>query len=204
MKKFNDFRKILHKVFAILLLTGWLVILIPNSLLVAKPLRFYKGWGGDFTLTGHDGANVNLEDYRGKVILLYFGYTFCPDACPTTLLDLKQIMKKLDKQAQQVQTLFISIDPERDTPERLKEFVTHFDPSFVGLTGSEKAIKKAAEKYGMRYMREQVESVAGYFFAHTDYVFLVDKQGRLRGRFQTQREAEQLVSGIQQLIIENK
>ncbi len=200
MKHFTHSWKIPRQLFIVLFLTGWMAILVPSILFASQPLRFYQGWGGDFTLTGHENANIHLKDYRGKVVLIYFGYTFCPDACPTTLVDLKQIMKQLGQQADQVQTVFISFDPERDTPERLKEFITHFDPSFVGLTGSESAIKKVAKQYGIRYFREKVESAGGYFFAHTDYTFLVDKQGRLRGRFKTQQEADKLMSGIQQLI----
>ncbi len=204
MKAFNSlFLKIPLRFFMIALLISSISLLVPASLFATGKkleLKIYKSTGGDFTLTDHHGSKVHLKDYRGKVVLIFFGYTYCPDVCPTTLVDLQQVMKRLGKQTDQVQTFFISVDPDRDTPERLKEFITYFDPSFMGLTGTTEEITKVAKQYKTKFIREEIESAAGYFFAHSSSVFLIDKQGRLRGRFKTKWESEKLVAGIKQLI----
>jgi protein SCO1/2 len=156
--------------------------------------------GGDFTLTGHQGKKVRLQDYRGKVVLLYFGYTTCPDACPLTLIEMKQIMYLLGEQATQVQPLFISFDPERDTPEKLHTYLGYFDPSFVGLTGTPEAIAQVAKQYQVFYIKEEVDSAAGYLFAHTTALYLIDQQGRLRQRYRTGTPVEQMVQDVQYLL----
>lgn len=165
-----------------------------------EPLRIYENRGGDFELTGPDGNEISSEKFRGKVMLLYFGYTYCPDVCPMTLTHLKVGMMDLKEYAKEVQVLFISIDPERDTPEKLKDYVPYFHPTFIGLTGSEIDIAEVARQYGARYFKEYVDSVEGYFMAHTDAVFLVDQQGRYRGRYKTKWDMNKLVADIQWLI----
>ena len=102
-----------------------------------KKPEYYKNFGGDFSLTGPEGKTVSLEDFRNKVVLIYFGYTFCPDVCPITLSNLKMLMLSLEEKAEDVQVIFISIDPERDTFQKLKDYVPYFHPTFIGLTGSE-------------------------------------------------------------------
>ena len=98
-----------------------------------KPLRIYENLGGDFELTGPEGKEISSEIFRGKVMLIYFGYTYCPDVCPMVLSHLKKGMLDLKEQAKDVQVLFISIDPERDTHEKLKDYVPYFYPTFIGL-----------------------------------------------------------------------
>ncbi len=164
-------------------------------------LMIYEGVGGDFTLTSHRGTPASLKDYQGKVVLLFFGYTHCPDICPVSLSYLQQLMGRLGQEVDQVQTLFISVDPERDTPEHLKNYITHFHSSFVGLTGSAKEIAQVAYQYRAAYVRQEVESVAGYFFAHTDYIYLIDKIGRVRALYRAESNTlEQMTEEIQRLI----
>ena len=112
-----------------------------------KKLEFYENFGVDFSLTGPEGKTVSLRDFWNKVVLIYFGYTFCPDVCPITLSNLKLIMLDLGEKAEDVQVIFISIDPERDTYEKLKDYVPYFHPTFLGLTGSEADIAAVAKKY---------------------------------------------------------
>jgi protein SCO1/2 len=171
-----------------------------NSAGSQKPLRFYENRGGDFELTGPDDKDLSSESFRGKVILIYFGYTYCPDVCPMSLSHLKVGMLNLKEQAKDVQVLFISIDPERDTLEKLKEYVPYFYPTFLGLTGSVNDIAEVARQYGAGYFKQYVESVEGYFMAHTDAVFLVDQQGRYRGRYKTKWDMDKLVADIQWLL----
>tara|TARA_B100001564_G_C20478975_1_gene596162 strand:- start:81 stop:692 length:612 start_codon:yes stop_codon:yes gene_type:complete len=174
------------------------VISIP---VVAKePLRIYENSGGDFELTGPDGKEISSKSFRGKVMLIYFGYTYCPDVCPMTLSHLKVGMLELAEEAKGVQVLFVSIDPERDTRDKLNEYVPYFHPDFIGLTGSVSDVGIVARQYGAGYFKQEVESVEGYFMAHTDAVFLVDQKGRYRGRYKTERDMEKLISDIQWLL----
>ena len=134
----------------------------------------------DFTLTSHTGERVKLSDYRGKLVVLYFGYTFCPDVCPTTMAELRQAMQALGPKADQVQVLMVTVDPERDTPERLGAYVQAFDPTFVGLTGAADEIAQAAAPFGIFYEKHPVEGKSGYLVDHTATVAVLDEQGRLR------------------------
>ncbi|XZG71356.1 SCO family protein [Chitinibacteraceae bacterium HSL-7] len=134
--------------------------------------------GGDFTLTAHTGKPVKLADYQGKVVALFFGYTSCPDVCPTTMFELKSAMKLLGARADQVQVLFVTVDPVRDTPELLREYVPAFDPRFVGLTGSPKQIAEVARLYKVVYQQQGQGS--SYTVDHTAGTYLFDRSGKPR------------------------
>jgi len=134
----------------------------------------------DFTLTSHTGAPVSLHDFRGKLVLLYFGYTFCPGICPTTLANVAQALHQLGPQAQQVQLLMISVDPERDTPERLAAYVPAFHRSFIGLTGSPAEIATVAPKFGIFYEKEDNAPATGYLVNHSSTMLVIDQQGIMR------------------------
>ena len=161
-----------------------------------KNPTYYENYGGDFSLTGPKGMTISLEDFRKKVVLVYFGYTFCPDVCPITLSKLKLIMSDLGENAKNVQVFFISIDPERDSYDRLKDYVPYFHPTFIGLTGSEADISDVAKKCQTIYMKQKVESEAGYLMAHTDVVILVDQNGKYRGRYKTKFDMKKLTKDI--------
>jgi len=165
-----------------------------------KKPEFYENFGGDFSLTGPEGKTVSLEDFRNKVVLIYFGYTFCPDVCPITLSNLKLLMLGLQEKADDVQVIFVSIDPERDTFEKLKDYVPYFHPTFIGLTGSEEDIAAVAKKYQTFYLKQKVESEAGYLMAHTDVVILVDQNGRFRGRYKSKYDLDKLTTDIRWLL----
>lgn len=136
---------------------------------------------GDFTLTDHNGKRVSLSDFRGQVVLIYFGYAACPDVCPMTMLELKKARASLkENQQEDVQVLMVTVDPERDSPDLLKSYLGHFDPTFLGLTGTQEEIASAAAPFGIFYERRDVEGASGYFMDHTASVILVDKKGQLR------------------------
>lgn len=137
--------------------------------------------GGDFTLHGLNGP-VSLADYRGKVVVLYFGYTACPDICPTSMATLKGALNALKpEEAQQIQGIFISVDPERDTVERLQQYATYFHPSIAGITGSAQEIAKVAGQYGVIYRKVPTPgSAMGYTIDHSASLFIVDKQGKVQ------------------------
>jgi len=165
-----------------------------------KKPEYYKNFGGDFSLTGPEGKTVSLEDFRNKVVLIYFGYTFCPDVCPITLSNLKMLMLSLEEKAEDVQVIFISIDPERDTFQKLKDYVPYFHPTFIGLTGSEAELASVAKKYQTFYLKQKVESEAGYLMAHSDVVILVDQNGRFRGRYKSKYDLDKLKTDIRWLL----
>ena len=165
-----------------------------------KKPEYYKNFGGDFSLTGPEGKTVSLEDFRNKVVLIYFGYTFCPDVCPITLSNLKMLMLSLEEKAEDVQVIFISIDPERDTFQKLKDYVPYFHPTFIGLTGSEAELASVAKKYQTFYLKQKVESEAGYLMAHSDVVILVDQNGRFRGRYKSKYDLDKLPTDIRWLL----
>ena len=165
-----------------------------------KKPEFYENFGGDFSLIGPEGKIVSLRNFRNKVVLIYFGYTFCPDVCPITLSNLKLIMLDLEEKAEDVQVIFISIDPERDNYEKLKNYVPYFHPTFIGLTGSEPEIAAVAKKYQTIYIKQKVESEAGYLMAHTDVVILVDQNGKYRGRYKSKFDMGKLTKDINRLL----
>lgn len=133
----------------------------------------------DFTLTSADGP-VRLEDMRGKVVVLFFGYTFCPDVCPTTMVRLGQAMELLGDDAERVQVVMVTVDPERDTPERLAQYVRAFHPSFLGLTGTEEEINAVAATYGIYHAKAEGSEATNYLVDHTSTVTVIDRNGGVR------------------------
>lgn len=154
----------------------------------------------DFTLTAAGGRSVSLHDFQGKVVLLYFGYTFCPDVCPATLGNLAQALRMLGKQAEQVQVIMISVDPERDTPEKLAEYVAHFHPSFIGVTASPEEIAQVAALYGIFYQKHAGSTAEGYLIDHTASVMLIDRQGRLKVVFPFGVSAEEFAEDLKAIL----
>jgi protein SCO1/2 len=135
---------------------------------------------GDFTLTAAGDKPVSLSDYRGKLVVLYFGYTFCPDVCPTTLAEVTKAVQKLGKKAEDVQVIMVTVDPERDTPERLAEYMAYFDPSFVGLSGTPEEIAAAATPFGIYYQKHEGTAATGYLVDHTATISVLDREGRVK------------------------
>lgn len=135
--------------------------------------------GGDFTLTAADGP-VTLEQLRGKVVLLYFGYASCPDVCPTSLALTTGALKTLaPAELERVRVLFISVDPARDTPEKLRQYAGYFHPNIAGVTDSPEAIAAVAARYGAAYRITTVQSAAGYVVDHTSVTSVIAPDGRL-------------------------
>jgi len=134
----------------------------------------------DFTLNAANEKTVSLSDYHGKLVLLYFGYTFCPDVCPATLGNTAQALRRLGKKADEVQLIMISVDPERDSPERLAEYVTHFDPSFIGVTGTPEELARIASLYGIFFEKHEGTKATGYLVDHTATLLVIDQEGYLK------------------------
>jgi protein SCO1/2 len=133
-----------------------------------------------FTLTDQSGKTVHAKDYRGKVLLLYFGYTHCPDVCPTTLANLTQALKGLGEAANAVRVLFVSVDPARDTPTVLRDYVHAFGPQFVGLRGDDATLRNLTMRYRVTYALDKPDAEGNYAVSHSSAVFVFDQRGRVR------------------------
>ncbi len=134
----------------------------------------------EIVLDGSDGRQHTLASFEGQWSLVYFGYTFCPDVCPTTLADLRQTRELLGSRADDVQVILVSLDPQRDTPERMAEYLNAFDPTFLGLTGPQEAIDAAATQYGVYHARRETGGASDYLVDHTSTVLVFGPDATLR------------------------
>jgi protein SCO1 len=137
-------------------------------------------YGKDFSLTDHNGKTRTLADFRGKVVVVFFGYTRCPDVCPTTLADLKAAKEQLGADGKRLQVLFVTVDPERDTRQLLASYVPAFDPSFLGLYGDAAAIARVAKEFKVFYQKAPGRTPDSYTVDHSSGSYVFDPQGRLR------------------------
>lgn len=183
------------------LLAGWAAIAVVNAsytyhgtvIQSPDPVR-------NFTLTGSDGQPVNLEDFRGQAVMLYFGYTFCPDVCPATMVELAKAKQLLGKDGDKLQVLMVTVDPLRDTPEKLQKYVTHFDPGFLGLTGAEDEIAEASTPFGIYYEKQEGSEASGYLIDHTASVVAIDPEGYLRLIYPFGTSGEDIAEDIRHLL----
>lgn len=156
--------------------------------------------GGDFTLQGKNGP-VALKDYRGKVVLIYFGYTFCPDVCPTSLSLIAQAISSLEPaERERVQGIFISVDPERDTLDRLKEYAPFFHPAIVGITGSPEQLTAVARQYGASYMKQKPNAEGQYAVDHSSITYVVAPDGKLIASLPHASTPQQIVDTVRPLL----
>ncbi len=148
----------------------------------------------DFTLRGSNGADFKLSQYRGKLVVLEFGYTSCPDVCPTSLATLAAARKQLGAQAADLQVIYVTVDPARDTAEQMRKYLAAFDPAIQGGTGSEAQLAQVRKDYGINAVRKPVAgSSSAYFMQHSSYLYLIDRAGRLRGMLPYGRSADDIV-----------
>jgi protein SCO1/2 len=177
-------------VLACLAALAWFWRPIPVAFMTKQPL------GGDFVLQSAGGP-VDTATLRGQVMLVYFGYTYCPDICPTSLTVTGEAMKQLaPDELTRVRLVFVSVDPQRDTPARLKDYVEFFHPNMVGVTGSAEQLAAAARQYGAAYTRKDVGSAVGYVVDHSAWTYVVAPDGRLVGRIPHGATVEQTLAEI--------
>ena len=157
-------------------------------------------YGHALELADHHGKPRRLEDWRGKVVVLFFGFTHCPDICPTTLADISHAIKQLGPDAGRVQVLMVSVDPERDTPQSLASYVTAFDPRFLGLRGDLAATKKVAAEFKIYF--EKRKSGDSYSVDHSAQSYVIDPQGRLRLLVRHDRIAQDLTADLRAILRE--
>jgi cytochrome oxidase Cu insertion factor (SCO1/SenC/PrrC family) len=157
--------------------------------------------GGPFALTDHNGKRVTDQDFRGKYMLIFFGFTYCPDVCPSELQVMSAALDKLGPEADKIQPIFITIDPERDTPEAMKAYVANFHPRLVGLTGSSEDVAQVAKAYRVYYAKAKgSENQADYLMDHSTILYLMGPDGKFVKHFTYGTEAEGLAEGLRAAI----
>ncbi len=137
-------------------------------------------WGQDFRLIDHTGKTRTLADFRGKLVAMFFGYTHCPDVCPTTLSDFATAIRTLGADGEKVQVLFVTVDPERDTPELLGKYVPSFNPGFLGMTAAPGELPALAKEFKLVYQKSSIKSASSYLIDHSAGTYVFDARGQLR------------------------
>lgn len=156
----------------------------------------------DFELIDQNGNPFRLSEQQGKVVLLFFGYINCPDVCPITMSEYRQIKSMLAERAERVEFVFITVDPDRDTPERIGAYLQNFDPAFIGLTGEQADLEAVWEAYGVFQAKVEVGSAAGYLVDHSSRVYTIDAAGNLRLTYSFGTGSQTMAEDIYQLLAE--
>lgn len=175
--------------------------------LTAKPPSFQNtditglDYARDFALTDHNGKARTLADFKGKVVLVFFGYTQCPDVCPTTMAELASVMQELGPKADQVQVLFVTVDPERDTQALLAQYVPAFDPRFLGLYGDAAATAKVAKEFKVFYAKVAGKTAGNYSMDHIAGSYVFDRNGKIRLFVRHGQGAAPIVHDLKQLLL---
>ena len=154
--------------------------------------------GGPFRLTSHTGAKVSDADFRGKFMLVFFGYTYCPDVCPAELQVISAALDALGEAGRDIVPVFVSIDPARDTPEVVAQYIKNFHPRFVGLTGSDSEVAAMAKAYRVYYGKADGSADKDYLMDHSSIVYLMDREGRFLKHFSYSTDAEALARGLKE------
>ncbi|MDQ0327057.1 protein SCO1/2 [Rhodopseudomonas julia] len=189
-----------------LLVAGVVAILAVSAVfavLLTPPERLQQSVGvaaigGPFTLVDEEGRTVTAEDFRGKPTVIYFGFTFCPDVCPTTLYELSGLIKRLGDDAEKLNFVFVSVDWERDGPEKMKDYVSAFDPHIRGLSGNEQQIEEIAKAYKIYYKKVPTED-GDYTIDHTASVYLMDQDGKFVGTLNYGEDSDSMFAKLKRL-----
>jgi protein SCO1/2 len=175
------------------------VILIVTGRNPAPVLSAAANIGGPFRLIDQDGKPITDQDLKGRPFLVFFGFTHCPDVCPTALFEVSEILRKLGPDAERTRALFVTVDPERDTPEKLKDYLSSFDPHVIGVTGDAAGIAAVAKAYRV-YSKKVPLDGGGYTMDHTAIVYLMDKQGRFVAPFNLKRTPEAAAADLRRYL----
>jgi protein SCO1/2 len=165
---------------------------------LAPPVTTASAIGGPFQLVDQNGRGISDQDLKGKPFLVFFGFTNCPDVCPTTLFEVSEVLRQLGPDADKARALFVTVDPERDTAEKLKDYLSSFDPHLIGVTGPREDIDKMLKAY--RVYSKKVPTENGYTMDHTALVYLMDKDGRFVAPFNLKRTPEQAAADLRRYL----
>lgn len=172
----------------------------PPALVEVPPLQDFGGIGGDFALVDQHGTPFELQSLRGQAAMLFFGYTYCPDICPVTLSKMGRVYQLLDEHQQELTTLFVTVDPKRDTQEKLAEYLDYFAIDAIGLRGNKEEIDQVVRQYGAHYSLGAEQ--AAYLVDHSTYTYLIDQQGKVRFLFRRSDGPELMAAVTDQLFAE--
>jgi protein SCO1 len=175
------------------------VVAIVTGRVSAPVAQQIAAIGGPFKLTDQNGQTVTDHDMKGRPFLVFFGFTHCPDVCPTTLFEVSQIFRALGPDADKVRALFITVDPERDTPALMKDYLSSFDPHMAGLTGDPAAVAAVAKAYRVYYKKVPLDQ-GGYTMDHTAIIYLMDKEGRFVAPFSLKRTTEAAAADLRKYL----
>jgi protein SCO1/2 len=181
---------------ALILCLG-LILLVTDRFAPGAPRA--ASIGGPFHLVDQNGQAITDQDFKGKPFLVFFGFTHCPEICPATLFEISEVLRKLGGDADRMRALFITVDPERDTPKALKEYMSSFDPHLVGATGDPAAIGAVAKAYRVYYKKVPIDG-GGYTMDHTAIVYLMDKEGRFVSPFSVKGTAEAAAADLRKYL----
>lgn len=191
-------------IFLLLVVTSVMLVVTKNRLSPDAPVSEEQGKGealvgGDFNFVNQDGAKVTNNDFRGKVMMVFFGFTSCPDICPVTSATFAKALELLGDKAIQVAPVFISVDPETDTPEVLKKFLANFDKRIIGLTGTEQQVEAAASAY-KAYFAKATNSEGNQTIDHSGFIYIMDKNGKYVKHFSYDANAEEIAGAVSDLL----
>lgn len=181
------------------LMSVFAVIVIVTGRTPAPIVAGTAAVGGPFQLTDHNGKPISDSDLKGKPFLVFFGFTHCPDVCPTTLFDVSEVLRALGPQGDKARALFVTVDPERDTAEKLKDYLSSFDPRLIGVTGSREDVDKMLKVYRVYYKKVPTEG-GDYTMDHTALVYLMDKTGRFVAPFNIKRRPEEAATELRRYL----
>jgi protein SCO1/2 len=190
---------------AIVILVGAIGGYLWPGFLKSDPYAFHGGFweppqaAPELALTDQHGQPFSLEDHRGKVVLLYFGYTYCPDYCPTTLLETQQVRSLLGDKAADIEVVMVSVDPSRDTPERLAEYLAFFDPTYIGLTGTQQQIEATQRAWAITAIPATPEA-SGYLVSHSTELYAIDPEGNKRLSWPYGTSPEDIAEDIEHIL----
>ncbi len=194
----------MNRLFVVIVSIGLLVAAVAGSNYLRSKLKpslpVIESLGGDFSLPNTAGGIASLSEFEGKVVLLNFGFTSCPDVCPTVLSKIRVIMETLGKDSSAIQPLFITIDPDRDSIEKLNSYLPYFHPAIIGLRGNERQLAEVAEQYKVLYQKENIDSELGYGFLHNDHIYLIDQQGSVRAMYSGSVKMTTIIEEIKTLL----
>lgn len=156
--------------------------------------------GGDFTLTSHKGQSIDTKQFRGKYIMVYFGYSFCPDICPTALENMSEAMMRLADIGHKIQPIFVTVDPDRDTVQQLETYIQSFHPRFLALTGTKKALDKAIKAYRVYAQKVDDEGASDYLVDHSSIVYIMGPDGKYVAHFSHKTPGEEMAFKLREII----